>query len=512
MECSAATRRGLIIGAAVVIAISAVALIIVAVLYALASNVGLMHAVVLDAGSTSTKLNLYEWVDDPFRTNAQVKQIADSRVRPGISAFVDQPFEAYKKLEEPLKALVANLSEEERKKTPVYLAATAGMRLKLLEDPLGSLDLFDKLRRGLLTSGLSVQVPNERIRLLSGAEEGLFGWITVNNVLNLINTDVQVSSDRTVGSLDLGGASTQIAFVPSPVPTTLEKTADMFPLKLFGGQYDVYSHSFLCYGKNEAERRVMGAAIGSSTGSEISHPCLLSGYLSGEMEPDKIFSGPCMSGSYANKVFGKEYTKPLKLTKFKFRGTGDLAACNKLISEQFKKDSCTIPPCSFNDVFQPPVVGEFRAYAGFSYVAKYLFSSRSAGISKTEFDEKVKEFCTQPWQTIAAKTPPEEQESVAKYCFDGVFVSILLQNYGFTKDEEWKRITFGDKIEGTTVSWALGYMLDQSGFLPSESPPINMPVTLFAGLAALLASMLIVAVVMLVLALCGCIKTGERFE
>ncbi|GAA54247.1 apyrase, partial [Clonorchis sinensis] len=320
----------------------------------------MQHAVVLDAGSTSTKLNLYEWIDNPFRTNAQVKQIADSRVKPGISSFIDKPFEAYKKLEEPLQTLIANLSVEERKKTPVYLAATAGMRLQLLEDPLGSLDLFDKLRRGLLTSGLLVEVPNERIRLLSGSEEGLFGWISVNNILQLITVDVQVSSDRTVGSLDLGGASTQIAFVPSPIPTTLEKTADMFPLKLFGGQYDVYSHSFLCYGKNEAERRVMGAAIGSSQATVIEHPCLLNGYVSGEMDATKIFSGPCMSGSYANKVFGKEYTKPPQLNKFQFRGTGNLATCKKLISEQFKKDSCTIPPCSFNNVFQPPVVGDFR--------------------------------------------------------------------------------------------------------------------------------------------------------
>ncbi|TGZ65573.1 hypothetical protein CRM22_005799 [Opisthorchis felineus] len=512
MECSTSTRRGLIIGAAVVIAISAVALIIIAVLYALASNVGLMHAVVLDAGSTSTKLNLYEWVDDPFRTNAQVKQIADSRVKPGISSYVEQPFEAYKQLQVPLQTLVANLSEEERRKTPVYLAATAGMRLKLLEDPLGSLDLFDKIRRGLLTSGLLVEVPNERIRMLSGSEEGLFGWISVNNILNLITTDVQVPPDKTVGSLDLGGASTQIAFTPSSIPTTMEKTAYMFPLKLFGGQYDVYSHSFLCYGKNEIERRIMGAAIGTSQGTEIQHPCLLSGYMSGEMDPNKIFSGPCMSGSYANKVFGKEYTKPLKLDKFKFRGTGDLSACKKLISEQFKKDICTTSPCSFNNVYQPPVVGDFRAYAGFSYVTKYLFPGQPTGISKTQFDKSVENFCTQPWATVESKTPVEERESVAKYCFDGVFVSALLENYGFTKDEEWKRITFGDKIEGTTVSWALGYMLDQSGFLPSESPPINMPVTLFAGLAALLAALLIVAVVMLALALCGCIKAGERFE
>ncbi|OON16121.1 hypothetical protein X801_08069, partial [Opisthorchis viverrini] len=181
------------------------------------------------------------------------------------------------------------------------------------------------------------------------------------------------------------------------------------------------------------------------TNTEIPHPCLLKDYKSEEMDPNTIFSGPCMSGSYAKKVFGTEYTKPSQLNKFRFKGTGNLAACKNLISMQFKTDNCTIPPCSFNNVFQPPVFGNFRAYAGFSYVLKYLFSSQSSGISRTKFDKAVEDFCTQTWDTVASKTPAKEQESVAKYCFDGVFVSTLLVNYGFTKDEEWERITFGDK-------------------------------------------------------------------
>ncbi|VDP84683.1 unnamed protein product [Echinostoma caproni] len=71
----------------------------------------------------------------------------------------------------------------------------------------------------------------------------------------------QVAPSETVGSLDLGGASTQIAFVSNSKPPSLATSIDFHMLRLFGRDYDVYSHSFLCYGKNEFEKRTMGSVI-----------------------------------------------------------------------------------------------------------------------------------------------------------------------------------------------------------------------------------------------------------
>ena len=59
--------------------------------------------------------------------------------------------------------------------------------------------------------------------------------------------------DLTLGALDLGGASTQITFVPSTgtrIPTNFSLH---FPL--YGQSIEVYTHSFLCYGINEIIRR-----------------------------------------------------------------------------------------------------------------------------------------------------------------------------------------------------------------------------------------------------------------
>lgn len=61
----------------------------------------------------------------------------------------------------------------------------------------------------------------------------------------------------TVGSMDLGGASTQIAFA-------IEgdyKGDDYLHIKLYGYSYTVYTHSFLCYGKNEAEKTLLDKVL-----------------------------------------------------------------------------------------------------------------------------------------------------------------------------------------------------------------------------------------------------------
>ena len=57
-------------------------------------------------------------------------------------------------------------------------------------------------------------------------------------------------SQETYGALDLGGASTQITFVPQN--QTIESPQNALYFRLYGKDYSVYTHSFLCYGKDQA--------------------------------------------------------------------------------------------------------------------------------------------------------------------------------------------------------------------------------------------------------------------
>ncbi len=62
-----------------------------------------------------------------------------------------------------------------------------------------------------------------------------------------------------VGALDLGGASTQITFVPergSAVPGGYHRA-----LTLYGRHHHIYTHSYLCYGVVQVTNRVLAALI-----------------------------------------------------------------------------------------------------------------------------------------------------------------------------------------------------------------------------------------------------------
>ena len=66
-----------------------------------------------------------------------------------------------------------------------------------------------------------------------------------------------MNGDQTLGALDLGGASTQITFVPEktdPAPHTSTRN-------LFGKSFTLYSYSYLCYGKSAAENRIWAEII-----------------------------------------------------------------------------------------------------------------------------------------------------------------------------------------------------------------------------------------------------------
>lgn len=67
------------------------------------------------------------------------------------------------------------------------------------------------------------------------------------------------SENNTVGALDMGGASTQITFyTPDKADIPSDYRKDM---ELYGSNYTVYTHSYLCFGINEAIRQYQAILV-----------------------------------------------------------------------------------------------------------------------------------------------------------------------------------------------------------------------------------------------------------
>ena len=67
---------------------------------------------------------------------------------------------------------------------------------------------------------------------------------------------LSLSLQSTIGSLDLGGASTQIAFQVFDQPPEHRLSE-----KLFNQQYNLFARSYLCYGVNEARGRFLAYLV-----------------------------------------------------------------------------------------------------------------------------------------------------------------------------------------------------------------------------------------------------------
>ena len=77
--------------------------------------------------------------------------------------------------------------------------------------PMARVRMQKALRNGL-GDRCEFQVRRNDIRILSGVDEGTFGWVAVNLLLGRLGRNAQVGGKATVGCLDMGGGSAQIAF------------------------------------------------------------------------------------------------------------------------------------------------------------------------------------------------------------------------------------------------------------------------------------------------------------
>ncbi|XP_015804642.2 ectonucleoside triphosphate diphosphohydrolase 3 [Nothobranchius furzeri] len=447
----------------------------------------LEFGIVIDSGSSRSNVYLYEWPGEKEnetgivteRMNCKVKGVSISGMK--VDPIKDE--ETWKGFNRCMDDIIKSIPEAKHKTTPLFLGATAGMRLLQEENKQRSEEVMESLR-GYLTS-LPFNFQNASI--MTGQEEGLYGWITVNYLMgnflekNLWNAYVHPQGAKTVGSMDLGGASTQIAFQVQE----RGNGPDYLQVKLYGYPYTVYTHSFLCYGKNEADKRILDKIVQeSSNPTSIVNPCYPRGYNT-TLNVSEIYDTECTKKA-------RTYNPDQKLYLV---GAPDSEKCGEIVKSIFDFKTCSTSHCSFDGVEQPPVTGEFMAYAGFYYLAQALMVNGTSDLD--QFKASVENFCQTPWTVLKQQKSLIADKHLRTYCYSTRYIlTLLADGYKFNK-ETWKNIHFEKTIKETHIGWSLGYMLSLSNMIPSEVkeiPPMTNPV--FAGLIFLFSALIIVTVVL----------------
>lgn len=425
-----------------------------------ASTIPVDFAVQIDAGSTGSRVFIYAWerresvfsagsIEHSMTTPTQVDW--SIQTKPGLSKFgtAAAAGASLVPLLDFAKERLGKAGCPAIASVPLFLGATAGMRVLHPDDVTA---ILNSVRRTVRAAGFLLR-RDEDVRVLSGEEEGVFGWIAVNWLSKTYAADTSTGS---LGALDLGGASTQITFRPT------ESILDgYFPLTINDRTTDLYTHSYLYYGRDEA--------------LELQAAALL------------------LAGKHSNPCFpvGANDTSVYRLP-----GSADSAACaqsvDTLIDVSVPCMHADRTRCSFLGVFQPKLPRElhFVAMSYFYYLWSFFGLGQTANLASLQ--AKAAETCAMSLAELRYAHPTERDEYLTGYCFGGWYVLKLLhKGYGF--ELEHTNLSVAESIDGTALSWTFGAMLYSANkmrwALQRSDQPCISPV-LFWGTSAALAAVI----------------------
>lgn len=433
--------------------------------YAFLQEKSLVHkhhyGIIIDAGSSHTDITVYKWPSDSkYKGTAKVKQIAFSTCSSsGISSFKDNPEQAGLVISTCIDTIaIKSVPKHDRSQTPIYVGATAGMRL-LCARKKNACDQVMQAVTGALDKS-EFKHNNQSARILTGKEEGVFGWMTVNLLKKRIaNKQDDHNNASTFGALDMGGASAEISFIPKAGTSVPEQYSKK--LKVYGDTYPLYTHSFLCFGLKEAERRLLASLVQrSGYATNVTNPCYPAGFMRTVFAYD-IWMLPCSMKPKSN-IFPLNPDQEYLIT-----GTSDPNQCREIIRSLFNETECEFGSCSFNGAYQPELFGHFLAFSGYGFVTSFLNVTKIDSIAN--LGKSGQAICKDDWLKLKKNHPATADKYLHKYCFDAEYIYQIL-TYGFHFQEDSKRVTFVNQIRGTDVGWSLGFMVNATNLIPIEHP------------------------------------------
>ncbi|KAI6073528.1 Ectonucleoside triphosphate diphosphohydrolase 4 isoform X2 [Aix galericulata] len=449
------------------------------------NNPNLNYGIVVDCGSSGSRIFVYCWPRHNGNPHdlLDIKQMRDKnrkpvvmKIKPGISEFANSPEKVSDYISPLLSFAAEHVPRAKHKETPLYILCTAGMRIlpesqqkAILEDLLTDIPVhFDFL------------FSDSHAEVISGKQEGVYAWIGINFVLGrfehtddedeaIVEVHVPGSENkeaifrkRTVGILDMGGVSTQIAY---EVPKTEEVAKNLlaeFNLGCDAHQtehvYRVYVATFLGFGGNAARQRYEDSLFTST---------VLKNRLLGKetgMTSDAPYLDPCLPLDAQDEIHQNGQTMYL-------RGTGDFNLCREIIQPFMNKTNET--QTSLNGVYQPAVHfqnSEFYGFSEFYYCTEDVL--RMGGdYNAAKFTKAAKDYCATKWSVLRERFDRGLYASHAdlhrlKYqCFKSAWMYEVFHS-GFSFPVSYNSLKTALQVYDKEVQWTLGAILYRTRFLP----------------------------------------------
>ncbi|XP_074602708.1 ectonucleoside triphosphate diphosphohydrolase 1-like [Brevipalpus obovatus] len=447
------------------------------------------YGLTIDAGSSHSEVILFTWSEKSNGTS-YVKQKDSCYKKNGIDDAGDNITETLNGLYPCVQSMVDKISPDSSGPFPLFLGATAGMRILNITAPSTADLIFKAIEKNFSMSNfngrrLEVHPP----RILTGEEEGRFAWISANYLLTYIPPEKRQLMDEvpecgTIGILDMGGASAQIAY--QAMDQSQEYVEEEM---LFGRKYNVRAFSNLCFGSDQGhERYLFSLLLGSPNQATITDPCAKGG-PSVRRHGRSFVENPCLATKGSQQSVDEK-------TEYVFQGATnyDPKACREQVEKIFNLDECKRifgdERCFKTDrSVKEGII--FYALSSYFYTTKVLPSFNSSDHVKSEEQlmKEIDEWCQLPWDDKKSKW---EESHANSLCFKQHFMVNTLKNIYHFNSTDWNRIHFSQKIGGQSLGWSLGFMLRETNQIPLQdpkSPTVNLTwlilVTFFTGLVLL---------------------------
>lgn len=397
------------------------------------------YAAIFDAGSSGSRVHVFCFNDrlDLVAIGNDLELFVQRK--PGLSAFAMDPDAAANSLLDLLEKAEAAVPRDLRSKTPVKVGATAGLR-QLEGD---ASDRILQAVRDFLEKKSSFKSKADWVTVLDGNQEGAYQWVTINYLLGNLGKNYE----STVGVVDLGGGSVQMAYAISesdaakaPKFSNGEETyvKEMF---LMGIKYYLYVHSYLHYGLLAARAEILKA------GDESGNPCILAGF----------------HGSY--KYGGKDYPSSGSPSG------SSLQSCREVAIEALKvnESTCSHMKCTFGGIWNggggDGQKNLFVASFFFDRAVEAGFVDPNVAVAKVhpaDFHDEAKRACQTSLEDAKAIYKRVEPDNLPYLCMDLVYQFTLLVD-GFGLDP-WQEITLVKKIKYQNslveAAWPLGSAIE----------------------------------------------------
>ncbi len=432
------------------------------------------YLAMIDAGSSGCRAHVYRYgklgsVEGPLYI---LPHHVSKKVKPGLSSFAQNPQGAGVSLKDLIEFMRQEVPESDWAVTPIWLKATAGLRML---DPAQSDAVLSSVRAFLSDKANSPFMFRQSwARVISGNEEGGFGWIAYNYLRKIIGPKKTADGHQPYAVVEMGGASSQVSqLAPSKAEADKIPKDYRFSFTIEEDTFHLYTHSYLGFGAEQGREqlnklltsKLTAANAGDSKTETIRDPCLNAGFARpGTVARKETYEGP--QGVY-----------------FNISGAADASICTTTVANVFSGgagktcDKSHEGPFSFGCTYQPAFVAEsknFLLFENFFYMSSAIGVKPVSAVAATPANappvapafplittpshilDATSKICNTEWSAVQTVYPLDSQpkDVNTKMCFIGAYsYSFLTHGLGIPAD---KQVTIQREVGKSEIEWALG--------------------------------------------------------